>query len=69
MKPATIGTVWTATARIQRINGTKWQTIATCMDTPNAIKTAANSLISAGYRMVDLWVVGDVTGRMMIVDL
>lgn len=68
-KPLALGTVWNARARIQRINGTHWETLATCMDTPNAIKAEAQKLVSKGYQMHLLWVLGDATGRKMIQDL
>jgi len=69
MKPPRLGTVWTAKARIQRINGTKWQTLATCTDTPNAIQTALRGLQRKGHALGTLWVVGDVTDRRMAQDL
>jgi hypothetical protein len=66
--PPKLGVVFTAKARIQRIDSDtmKWVTLATCSDTPNAIKAAAAKL---NVPMTQLWVVGDVTERKMICDL
>ena len=68
-KPAPLGTIWIAGAKIQRINHDtmKWETLATCSDTPNAIQAAATKLVRKGYKATDLWVVGDVTDRKPVV--
>lgn len=64
-----LGTVWTAQARLQRIDGHTWQTLGTCIDTPNAIIAKAQELVDQGQPMNQLWVVGDVTERQMLVDM
>ena len=45
-KPPKLGTIWVAYAKIQCINEDtmKWQTLATCMDTPNEVKKCIASL-------------------------
>lgn len=71
MTPPKLGTVWTATAKIQAINLTtaKWDTLATCMDTPNAIQAEVKKLIAAGHDRWTLWVSGDATGRRLVSEL
>ena len=68
-KPMKLGTVWAAKARIQRINGSKWETLAECQDTPNAIRAEAQKLVAKGFAFNTLWVVGAATDRKMVGDL
>lgn len=69
-KPPPVGTVWTAKARIRRITDDgKWETLATCMDTPRAIGVAAAKLTAKGYKRGLLWVHGEATGKKMLSDL
>lgn len=64
MKPEKIGTVWTATCRIQYIDeqAAKWVTVGTCIDTPNATKAALESAAKTHPGKV-LWVNSQVNGR------
>jgi len=66
--PPRLGTVWTATARIQIIAGTKWKTLATCMDTPNQIKETIETLEADGHKLGTLWVNGEASGRFLALD-
>lgn len=64
-KPAKLGVVWAATARIQVIDETPavpvWKTLATCVDTPNAIAAAVAALRRKGVK--NIWSVGTVSDR------
>lgn len=68
-----LGNVWAAKARIQRItaNGVtyRWETLATCSDTPNAVLMAAERLERQGYDPGTLWAIGQASERKMILDL
>jgi len=69
-----LGNVWAAKAKIQYMgwDGDKrvWKTLATCMDTPNAIIAAAKKLEKRGVCLMNqMWVIGDVTCRKMVNDI
>ena len=69
-----LGNVWAAKAKIQYmgLDGDKmvWKTLATCTDTPNAIRAAAKKLERRGLCLMNqMWVIGDATGRKMVNDL
>lgn len=69
-----LGNIWAAQAKIQYMKpqGDRmvWETLATCSDTPNAIRAAANRIQAKGIcGMNMLWVSGQATGRKMVSDL
>ncbi len=68
MKAPKLGNVWTANAKIQVIADGKWKTLATCMDTPKAIRSEVIKLVTKGRKLGELWVVGSATDRKMVLD-
>jgi hypothetical protein len=66
MKPPKLGTVWTAAARIRAIvehaDGYRWETLATCIDTPNAIAAVLLEL-RRRHPGKTLWVKSDTKGE------
>lgn len=65
VKPPALGTVWAAIARIRYIDDTgdtaRWVTVATCIDTPNAIRAALKAA-RAAHPDKTLWVRSDTGG-------
>jgi hypothetical protein len=57
--PAPLGTIWIAEAKLQVINTDtmRWETLATCCDTPNAIRQAVRELCKdTRYSSRTIWV-------------
>lgn len=58
-KPPKLGTIWPVAARIQAIDlatePPRWKTLATCLDTPNAVR-AALAEQQAAHPSATLWV-------------
>ena len=67
-KPAALGTVWAATARIRIITEDfKWETLHRCLDTPVAVDDAvAAVIIRTGIPKSRLWIHGDASGNRMV---
>ena len=69
-KPFQLGSIFAANAKIQVILGDRFVTIGQCMDTPNAIRKEAIRLHEEGIANYNqMWVIGTVTDRKMVMDL
>ena len=64
-KPPQLGTIWTAGARLRVIDDSTepamWRTIATCIDTPNAIAQALKEARKTERRTI--WIKSDTGGN------
>lgn len=66
--PPPLGSVWSVGVRFQIIDGSHWQTIASCMDTPNTIEAKLKELYAAGHKRGTVWLVGDIQSRTLDID-